>query len=70
VEDGGESAESQEGEFGAEVSAFLSGPACVRAPARSRAHAHTFGSFGAGLLLNSKRAIGRRGDIKATIRDG
>lgn len=27
--DGGESAESQEGEFGAEVSAFLSGAACV-----------------------------------------
>lgn len=27
--DGGESVESQEGEFGAEVSAFLSGAACV-----------------------------------------
>lgn len=27
--DGGESAESQEGEFGAEVSAFLSGAACI-----------------------------------------
>lgn len=27
--DGGESVESQEGEFGAEVSAFLSGAVCV-----------------------------------------
>lgn len=29
---GGESVESQEGEFGAEVSAFLSGAACVWVP--------------------------------------